>query len=87
MTILENILREIKYYQRQDALFPPRAPFARVVKEVMTKIAMQDLRLQSSALAALQWSAEEFLNTWFKMLYVFYDLDLTVEILPRDMLK
>jgi histone H3 len=55
-------LREIKRYQKTTELLIPKAPFIRVVKEIINDICMgAGFRIQRQALEALQESAEAVL--------------------------
>ena len=49
-------LREIRRYQKSTALLIPRAPFLRLMKEIMTEVKQgpSDLRVQIGAIGALQ---------------------------------
>ncbi len=64
-------LREIRRYQASTELLLPRAPFARLVREVLADIQTQDLvsnqinRVQRTALSVIQEAAEQFLVTYF----------------------
>ena len=53
-------MREIKKYQSSTEMLIRRLPFQRVVKEIIQKI-IEDLRLQSTAIMALQEAGETFL--------------------------
>jgi len=59
-------LMEIRKYQKSSALLIPRSPFIKVVKEVAAQFASSEMRLQSTALLALQESAEAYLVTLFE---------------------
>ena len=78
-------LREIKKYQKSDALLLPRAPFQRVVRDI-TMGYNNDLRFASNALLALQESAEAYL------VGIFEDANLCaihanrVTVMKKDML-
>jgi histone H3 len=57
-------LREIRKYQGTGDLLIPRAPFTRLVKEIMAELMPAgDFRIQQGALEALQESAEAMLTT------------------------
>jgi histone H3 len=58
-------LREIRRLQRSCELQIPKAPFARLVREVSQGM-VDDLRYQSSAIAALQEEAENLLVREFE---------------------
>ena len=53
-------LKEIKKYESKTEMFTRRLPFQRVVKEIIQKV-QEDLRLQSTAILALQEAGETFL--------------------------
>ena len=53
-------LKEIKKYQSSTEMLITRLPFQRVVKEIVQKV-WDDLRLQSTAILALQEVGETFL--------------------------
>ncbi len=54
-------LREIRKYQKSTNLLIPKAPFQRLVKEVVRKVGGGDWRMQSAAVLALQEAAEAYL--------------------------
>lgn len=59
-------LREIRKYQRGYELLIPKAPFARLVREILEDVAAElhgefQYRIQGSALAALQESTEAYM--------------------------
>ena len=58
-------IREIRQYQKSNDLLIRKAPFKRLVREIATAF-KQDLRFQSSAIAALQEAAEANLITIFE---------------------
>jgi histone H3 len=58
-------LREIRRYQKNTELLLRKAPFQRLVREVAQSFA-DDLRFQSSAVAALQEAAEAYLVGLFE---------------------
>ena len=53
-------LKEIKKYQSNTEMLIRRLPFQRVVKEIIQKV-QNDVRLQSTAMLALQEAGEMFL--------------------------
>jgi histone H3 len=63
-------LRDIRRYQRSHELLIPKAPFARVVREIMNEIG--EFRIQSLALEALQEAVEGVLVTEFECMIPFY---------------
>jgi histone H3 len=58
-------LREIRRYQKSTELLLRKAPFQRLVREITQGI-KEDLRFQSSAIAALQEAGEAFLISLFE---------------------
>ena len=59
------VLREIKRYQKSTDLLLPRAPFVRVVREVIKEMD-PDMRVHAQALTALQEAAEAYLVGLFE---------------------
>lgn len=59
-------LREIKALQRTTNLLIPKACFCRLVKEIVSDFSYEHLRIQSSALAALQEAAEMYMVQFFE---------------------
>ena len=59
-------LREIRRFQNSTELLIRKLPFQRLVKEIMQeRLYRDDIRIQSSALAALQESCEAYLVSLF----------------------
>jgi histone H3 len=58
-------IREIRKYQKNTDLLIRKAPFQRLVKEIATDLKL-DLRLQSTALLALQEASEAYLVHLFE---------------------
>ncbi|TNV84274.1 hypothetical protein FGO68_gene4273 [Halteria grandinella] len=58
-------LREIKKYQKMTRLMIPKAPFQAVVREVTEGLA-PGLRMQATAVLALQEAAESYLHGLFE---------------------
>lgn len=54
-------LREIRRYQRMHELLIPKAPFARLVREIMLDETNGGYRIQKSALEALQEASEAYI--------------------------
>jgi len=55
-------LREIRRYQKTTELLIKKAPFARLVKEIMNNVTVGgSYRIQSQALLALQEASEQLL--------------------------
>ena len=77
-------LREIRRFQKSTNLLLRKAPFQRLVREIASDF-KTDLRMASSALAALQESTESY------MVGLFEDANLAalhakrVTIMPRDL--
>ena len=62
-----NALREIRRFQKSTELLLLRRPFARIIREIISMIAPRDnLRIQATALQALQEAAEHVLVTEFQ---------------------
>lgn len=67
-------LQEVLYYQKSTGLLIPKAPFSRLVREVLadqvgaTNIGATGFRIQSLALEVLQDSAEQILTHWLHCL-------------------
>ncbi|KAE8750995.1 hypothetical protein FOCC_FOCC002423, partial [Frankliniella occidentalis] len=59
-------LREIKALQRSTSLLIPKFPFSRLVREIMNSFSYHQLRVQSSALEALQEAAEMYMVQFFE---------------------
>ena len=57
-------LREIRKFQKSTALLIRKLPFQRLVREIVQRFG-NDLRIQSSALAALQYALEAYLTELF----------------------
>jgi histone H3/H4 len=62
-------LREIRRYQQSSNLLIPKAAFTRVVREIMLEF-KSDMRIQASAIEALQEAAEAILVTEFESKYI-----------------
>jgi len=79
-----NALKEIRKYQQSTELLMRKLPFQRIIKEIVKKL-NDELRLQSTAILALQEAAEAFLVGLFE------DTNLCalhagrVTITPKDM--
>ena len=77
-------LRQIRKYQKFTDLLIRKLPFQRLVREVALKI-NPTLRFQSTAILALQESAESFLVTMFEDINVCAIHAGRVTIQPKDM--
>jgi histone H3 len=60
-------LRRIKVEQRSIDLIFPRAPFRRLVREIMEEFARSPLRSQAAALKVLQHGTEDILISWLAL--------------------
>ena len=78
-------LREIRQLQRGTEMLIRRRAFQRVVREIAARVGGEDLRFQSSALAALQEAAEAYLSTLFEDTNLCAIHAGRVTIMPRDM--
>ncbi|KAE8257470.1 hypothetical protein A4X13_0g2337 [Tilletia indica] len=58
-------LREIRRYQKSTEPLIPRFPFQRLVREIVQNY-WKDLRMQSSAIAALQEATEAYIVDLFR---------------------
>ena len=58
-------LREIRRYQRSTDLIIQKAPFQRLVRQILVKI-KKDMRIQSTGVLALQEVSEAFLIELFE---------------------
>lgn len=61
-----NIIREIRRLQNSTNLLIPKAPFQRLVREIMAGYAPYGIRMQGKALLAIQETAEDFLIDVFE---------------------
>lgn len=82
-------LMEIRRFQKNTILLIPRAPFARLVKEIAQTISarhgLQGLRFQSAALAALQEAAEAYITALMEDTVLCCIHARRVTIMPKDM--
>jgi histone H3 len=77
-------LRDIRRYQRSTELLIQKAPFQRLVKEIAQDI-KSDIRIQSSAIQALQESSEAYLVGLFEDTNLCAIHAKRVTILPKDL--
>jgi histone H3 len=77
-------LREIRKYQKSTGLFIRKAPFQHLVHEIAIDIKL-DLRMQSTALLALQEASEAYLVRLFEDTNVCAMHAKRVTIMPKDM--
>ena len=59
-------LREIRKYQKSTETVIRKLPFQRLVREIMQDTGKKDLRIQSSALLALQEASEAYLGSYLQ---------------------
>lgn len=77
-------LFEIRRYQKSTDLLIRKLPFSRLVREIATSF-KNDLRFQSTAILALQESAEAYLVSLFEDTQLCAVHAKRVTIFPRDM--
>lgn len=77
-------LREIRRYQKSTELLIRKLPFQRLVRETMQEFKV-DLRIQSSAVFALQEAAEMYLTGLFEDTNLIAIHAKRVTIMPKDM--
>ena len=77
-------LREIRRYQKSADLLIRKAPFQRLVREIVQDFKV-DVRLQSTALLALQEAAEAYLISLFEDTNLCAMHAKRVTIMPKDM--
>jgi histone H3 len=77
-------LREIRKYQKNTELLMRKAPFQRLVRKIACEIKL-DLRMQSTALLALQEAAEAYLVGLFNDTNECALHAKRVTIMPKDM--
>jgi histone H3 len=78
-------LREIHKFQKTTNLLIRKAPFQRLVPEVALKFGKSDLRMQSTAVLALQEAAEYFMVDVFSDTNLCAMLGKHVTIMVKDM--
>jgi len=76
-------LREIRRYQKSTDLLLRKAPFQRLVREIMQDM-KSDLRCQSTAILALQEAAESYLISLFEDANLCAIHAKRVTIMPKD---
>lgn len=59
-------LREVRYYQKNEGLLIPRAPFCRLVREIAASAGFVGLRFKEDAFSALQEVAEDHIVKLFE---------------------
>ena len=79
-------LREIRRYQKSTELLIRKLPFQRLVREIMADFSIREnMRIQASAVAALQEAAEMYLTGLFDDTNLIAIHAKRVTIMPRDM--
>ena len=76
-------LREIRHYQKRTNVLIKKAPFARLVREIVQDF-KQDLRFQSSAISTLQEAAEAYIIRLFEDMNLCAIHTKRVTIMPKD---
>ena len=76
-------LREIRKFQKSTRLLIPKLPFQRLVKEIVQGF-RPDLRMQSTAVAALQEASESHIIKLFEDSYLCALHTKRVTLFPRD---
>ena len=76
-------LREIRHYQKKTNLLIKRAPFARLVREIVQGF-RQELRFQNSAIGALQEAVEAYLVGLFEDTNLCAIHAKQITIMPKD---
>ena len=77
-------LKEINKYQKSAELLIRKLPFQRLVKQIAQDLD-EDLKLQSSAVFALQETAEAYLTSFFEDTNLCAIHSKRVTIMPNDM--
>lgn len=77
-------LKEIRKYQRSSDLLIPKAPFARVVREVVDEVSDTVTRVQSDAILALQEATEDILVSIFNDSVLCHVHRQRVTLMPKD---
>lgn len=77
-------LREIRKYQKTANLLIPKMPFQRLVREIVQSY-NDDLRIQASALGAMQEAAEAYLTGLFEDTNLCAIHAKRITTMPKDM--
>ena len=81
-------LREIRRYQKSTELLIRKAPFQRLVREVLQdlerEMGLKDMRLQSTAVLALQEATEAYLVGLFEDAHLCAIHAKRVTLMPKD---
>lgn len=78
-------LREIRKYQKSTDLLIRRTPFQRLVREIVNETAPYEMRMQSTALLALQEAAEAYLVSLFEDTNLCALHARRITIMPKDL--
>lgn len=78
-------LREIRRYQKSTDLLIRKLPFQRLVRELMQECTTKEMRIQASALLALQEAAEYYLTGLFDDTNLIAIHAKRITIQPKDM--
>lgn len=78
-------LREIRKYQKSCEPLLPKAPFRRLLREVLSDYMSRDVRIQASAAEALQEAAEAFVTGLFEDTNLCAIHAKRVTVMPADM--
>ena len=81
----EAALREIRRYQKSTELLIRKAPFQRLVRQVMNDMFGDNFRIQTSALEALQEAVEAYIVGFFEDTNLCAIHAKRITIMPRDM--
>jgi len=81
----EAALREIRRYQKSTELLIRKAPFQRLVRQVMNDMFGDNFRIQTSALEALQEAVEAYMVGFFEDTNLCAIHAKRITIMPRDM--
>lgn len=82
----ETALREIEYYQRMTSTLIPKAPFARLVREITVSLTgCATLRYKSTALEALHEAAEAYIVGFFEDAFLLAIHAKRVTLQPKDL--
>jgi len=80
-------LREIRRYQKEIDLLAPKLPFSRAVRAIVGKYCEGGLRIQGSALRALQESFEDHIIRLFENANLLAIHGKRVTVVPRDQFR
>ncbi|KAJ7534572.1 hypothetical protein O6H91_13G100400 [Diphasiastrum complanatum] len=77
-------LQDIRSYQKSVKFFIPRAPFVRLVKEIVNEFSLGN-RVTADAVSAIQESTEMYLTQLFEVSFLCVVHGKRVTILPKDL--